>query len=221
MSALRVLHVDDEPDIREVVELALGLDPELSIKSCGSGHDGLDTATAWSPDLILLDVMMPVMDGPTTLANLRRQPKTAAIPVVFMTARAQARELDHFVSLGAQGVIAKPFDPMTLAASVRNYAGGVEVGIANRRANFIKRARVHAEALLEHRAALGGADANAALDRIRTVAHTIAGTGGIFGLTMMSAAAAKLETAAIDRLEGKDADVEPALDALVARIQEA
>ena len=93
MTAVRVLHVDDEPDIREVVELSLGLDPDLTVRSCGSGGDALAAAAAWSPDLILLDVMMPLMDGPTTLSRLRQSPNTAAIPVVFMTARAQPREL--------------------------------------------------------------------------------------------------------------------------------
>jgi CheY-like chemotaxis protein/HPt (histidine-containing phosphotransfer) domain-containing protein len=220
MSALRVLHVDDEPDIREVVELALGLDPEMSVRSCGSGQDGLTAANEWTPDLILLDVMMPVMDGPATLANLRGQPETAGIPVVFMTARAQPRELEHFVSLGAEGVIAKPFDPMTLAASVRNYAGGVEASIAGRRENFIKRARANAEQLVEHRLALGDPEAAAAaLGRIRTLAHSIAGGAGIFGLAEMSGDASVLETAAIERIEGKAADVEAALDALVARIE--
>ena len=80
----------------------------------------LAAAAKWRPDLILLDVMMPVMDGPATLRRLRENPQTADIPVVFMTARAQTRELDHFKSLGAAGVIVKPFDPMTLAASLRS-----------------------------------------------------------------------------------------------------
>jgi CheY-like chemotaxis protein len=220
MSALRVLHVDDEPDIREVVELALGLDPEVTVRSCGSGRDGLETAAEWSPDLILLDVMMPGMDGPTTLFNLRSRPATAGIPVVFMTARAQPRELEHFVSLGAEGVIAKPFDPMTLAASVRNYAGGVEASIAGWRKNFVKRAHANAEQLKEHRAALGEPEAAAAaLERIRHISHSIAGGAGIFGLAAMSADASVLESAAIDRIEGKAGDVEAALDALVARIE--
>jgi CheY-like chemotaxis protein len=79
------------------------------------------TAAEWSPSLILLDVMMPLMDGPTTLANLRKNPRTAHIPVVFLTARTQAGEIEQYISLGAQGVLSKPFDPMTLAASVRSY----------------------------------------------------------------------------------------------------
>src|SRR6185312_14375836 len=154
MTALRVLHVDDEPDIREVVQLSLSLDPEFTVRSCPSGRDGLDAANEWSPDLILLDVMMPAMDGPATLAHLRQSPKTAGIPVVFMTARAQPRELEHFVSLGAEGVIAKPFDAMTLAASVRNYVGGLASGIAARRVSFLERARENAKALALARAAL-------------------------------------------------------------------
>lgn len=128
MMQIRVLHVDDEPDIREVVELAFGLDPSFETKSCASGAEALALSVAWAPDLILLDVMMPVMDGPGTLERLKENPLTSAIPVIFMTARAQTRELDHFRSLGAIGVIAKPFDPMTLAAAVgdqlRNSAGG-------------------------------------------------------------------------------------------------
>jgi CheY-like chemotaxis protein len=124
MSALRVLHVDDEPDIRELVEISLGLDPDLHVKSCASGNDALAAAAEWSPDVILMDVMMPVMDGPQTLGRLRERANTAGIPVIFMTARAQMRELAHFLSLGAAGVIPKPFDPMTLADAVRRYSQG-------------------------------------------------------------------------------------------------
>jgi two-component system OmpR family response regulator len=128
MTTLRVLHVDDEPDIREVVEISLGLDPDFETRSCASGREALAVSADWSPDLILLDVMMPVMDGPATLARLRDNVRTAAIPVVFMTARAQTREIDLFRSLGAIGVIPKPFDPMTLAASVRTYMRQANAG---------------------------------------------------------------------------------------------
>ncbi len=120
MSSLRVLHIDDEPDIRAVVALSLALDSEFEVRSCASGKDGLAAAAECQLDIILLDVMMPVMDGPETLRHLRENPKTADIPVVFVTACAQTREVEHFKSLGAAGVIAKPFDPMTFAASVRN-----------------------------------------------------------------------------------------------------
>jgi CheY-like chemotaxis protein len=121
MNAYRLLHVEDEPDIREVVEMSLALDPAIVLKSCASGADALVAAAAWEPDIILMDVMMPVMDGAETLTHLRDDARTAKIPVVFMTARAQAREIEHFLSLGAAGVIPKPFDPMTLASAVRAF----------------------------------------------------------------------------------------------------
>jgi CheY-like chemotaxis protein len=121
MTDIRILLVDDEPDIREVVDVSLGLDRDFATRACASGADALATAAEWSPSLILLDVMMPVMDGPTTLAKLRNNPRTAHIPVVFLTARTQADEVEQYISLGAQGVLSKPFDPMTLAASVRSY----------------------------------------------------------------------------------------------------
>jgi len=121
MSQFRVLHVDDDPDIREVVEFSLGLDPDLVVQSCASGEEALSIAGDWKPDVVLLDMMMPVMDGAATLARLRENPRTADIRVVFMTARAQSRELDLFRSLGAVGVIAKPFDPMTLATTLRSF----------------------------------------------------------------------------------------------------
>lgn len=121
MNSYRLLHVEDEPDIREVVEISLSLDAGIILMSCASGADALVTAADWEPDVILMDVMMPEMDGPQTLTHLRENVRTANIPVVFMTARAQSREVERFLALGAAGVIAKPFDPMTLAAAVRAY----------------------------------------------------------------------------------------------------
>ncbi len=121
MSAIRILHVDDEPDIREIVDMSLGLNPDFEVRACSSGAEAIAAAAEWSPFLILLDVMMPGMDGPTTLTQLRKNPQTSAIPVVFMTARAQTKEAEHFIELGAQGVISKPFDPMTLAVQVQNH----------------------------------------------------------------------------------------------------
>ncbi len=121
MSQIRILHVDDEPDIREIVDASLSLNPDFQVRACASGVDALVTAADWSPELILLDVMMPKMDGPTTLAELRKDPRTSGIPVLFMTARAQKREIEQFIAMGAQGVISKPFDPMTLAHEVGSH----------------------------------------------------------------------------------------------------
>ncbi len=121
MSACRILHVEDEPDIRDVVQLSLALDPQIEVKSYSSAAEALAAAADWRPHGILTDVVMPEMDGPQLLQRLRGNARTARIPVIFMTARAQTDEVEHFLSLGAAGVIAKPFDPMTLAAAVRAY----------------------------------------------------------------------------------------------------
>jgi two-component system, OmpR family, response regulator len=136
MAPVSVLYVDDEPDIREVVAMSLSLDPAFAVRSCASGGEAIAATADWSPDLILLDVMMPEMDGPMTLARLRERPRTAKVPVVFMTARAQASEHDRLLALGAAGVIAKPFDPMTLAAKVRGYAPAGETPIETPRGTF-------------------------------------------------------------------------------------
>jgi CheY-like chemotaxis protein len=118
---IRILYVDDEPDIREVAEMALSLDPEFTVRTAASGTEALVTAAQWAPSLILLDVMMPGMDGPQVLSRLREQPETAGIPVVFVTARAQRTEIQNFATLDAMGVIAKPFDPINLPAQVRAF----------------------------------------------------------------------------------------------------
>jgi CheY-like chemotaxis protein len=116
---LKVLYVDDEADIREVAMLALELDPDIEVRSEASGMAGLLTAANWRPDAILLDVMMPLVDGPTTLVLLMNNHNTRSIPVIFVTARAQSKEIEEFIRLGAREVITKPFDPMTFAAEVR------------------------------------------------------------------------------------------------------
>ncbi|WP_295760793.1 response regulator [Undibacterium sp.] len=115
-----ILYVEDDLDIQAVAQIALEIVGGLSLKTCSSGAEALATANAgFVPDLLLLDVMMPNMDGPTTLAELRKLPATANTPVIFMTAKVQSAELDFYTSLGAIGVIAKPFDPMELSSQVR------------------------------------------------------------------------------------------------------
>ena len=118
MSRRTVLLIDDEPDIREVVELSLGSVSGWEVLTASSGADGVELASAQRPDVILLDVMMPGLDGPATLDVLRGRDETRAIPVLFMTAKAQAGELTRYASLGVAGVIPKPFDPMTLSDRV-------------------------------------------------------------------------------------------------------
>lgn len=115
----RILHVDDEPDIREIAVVTLTALGGFTVETCGSGPAAIEKATSFAPDLILLDVMMPGMDGPATLEILRKSSETAGIPVIFMTAKVQSHEVRHYIELGAAGVITKPFDPMTLCDQIR------------------------------------------------------------------------------------------------------
>jgi two-component system OmpR family response regulator len=115
----RILHVEDEPDIREIARISLQEVGGFEVEQASSGQEALRMAPEFVPDLILLDVMMPGMDGPTTFQALRKLPATARVPVIFMTAKVQSHEVERYKALGALGVIPKPFDPMTLADQVR------------------------------------------------------------------------------------------------------
>src|SRR5882724_4173540 len=110
----RILYTDDEPDIREVAKVSLELVGGFTLCLCASGEEAVRMAPGFSPDLILLDVMMPGMDGPRTLAHLRTLGALATTPVIFMTAKAQSTEQKRYRELGAIDVIAKPFQPMQL-----------------------------------------------------------------------------------------------------------
>ncbi len=114
----RVLYVDDDPDVREIAGMALRLNQNIQVETCESGEQALAVLPRLMPDLVVLDVMMPGLDGPTTLARIRANPLYAHIPVAFMTAKALPREVERFMELGAIGVIGKPFDPMRLAEQV-------------------------------------------------------------------------------------------------------
>ncbi|MDP2035498.1 MAG: response regulator [Polaromonas sp.] len=114
----RILYVEDEPDIRMVAQMALEAVGGFTVIACASGSEALAAAPTASADLLLLDVMMPGMDGPSTLKALRDLPATAQTPVIFMTAKVQAAEVAQYMALGALDVIHKPFDPMELAAQI-------------------------------------------------------------------------------------------------------
>jgi two-component system, OmpR family, response regulator len=113
-----ILYVDDEADIREIVQLSLSLAEGVEVHTAESGAQALQLMPTLRPDLVLLDVMMPSLDGPGTLRRMREEPVTANTPVVFMTAKAMPQEIARFIELGAIAVIAKPFDPMQLSARV-------------------------------------------------------------------------------------------------------
>ncbi|MBK7003860.1 MAG: response regulator [Burkholderiales bacterium] len=119
MTLQRILYVEDEPLVQTIAKVALVKVGGFNLRICDSGAQALQEVKAFAPQLILLDVVMPGMDGPATLVQLRQDPDTAAIPVVFLTANTDPKEIAHYRSLGAVDVIAKPYNPMTLAEQVR------------------------------------------------------------------------------------------------------
>ena len=122
----RVLLVEDHAHIRAIVKVALEKLGGLTVCACASGADALKTVGDFCPQLILLDVMMPGMDGPTLLGHLRERPDTAQIPIVFLTARTTAQEIKSLRDSGALDVIPKPFDPITLHVIVKSIWAGLE-----------------------------------------------------------------------------------------------
>jgi CheY-like chemotaxis protein len=120
MNPLDILHVDDDESIRELTELSFVLTGDGVVRSAASGAAALELlSTDYRPDVILLDVMMPALDGPGLLTLIRALEVHAGTPVIFMTAQAQDAETQRLIDLGAAGVIIKPFDPLTLSGAVR------------------------------------------------------------------------------------------------------
>lgn len=114
-----ILLVEDDADIREVAELALTHAGDLEVVTCARGTEAREAVERVEPDLVLLDVMMPEVDGVEVFRQLQNDPETASIPVVFLTARAQPDEVDEYRQLGVLDVIVKPFDPTELPERVR------------------------------------------------------------------------------------------------------
>ena len=119
----RILIIDDEDDIREVAALSLETVAGWEVAMASSGAQGLVRAAEYRPDAILLDVMMPGMDGPSTFRELRKNPATSTIPVLFLTAKVQSNDQRRFADLGVQAVLFKPFDPMTLPTQIAGILG--------------------------------------------------------------------------------------------------
>jgi CheY-like chemotaxis protein len=118
-----VLIIDDEDDIREVASLSLEATAGWTIYTASSGREGIATAIRQRPDAILMDVMMPEMDGPTTFKQMQQTPELHGIPVVLLTAKVQGVDQRRFAGLGVAAVLFKPFDPLTLAAQISEVLG--------------------------------------------------------------------------------------------------
>ena len=120
---MKILIIDDEEDIRAIASMSLGILGGIDVVEAEGGEDGISKAASEKPDAILLDMMMPGLDGPATLAKLQENEKTKTIPVIFLTARAMTSEMERLKQLGAKGVITKPFDPTALTGQVKSILG--------------------------------------------------------------------------------------------------
>ena len=228
----QILLVDDEADIRRIGQFSLTAIGKLRVITAASGAEALEIAARELPDAILLDVMMPGLDGPDVLIRLRESEATRAIPVIFMTAKVQRSEVERYLQLGARGVINKPFDPMTLPRRVRDILmegspapAPISAPVLDRSALSQLRALETASGsalvneLLEMfaaqtpprlerlRAALAGGDVLA----LENESHALRGNSGALGLLRLHEACGELEQAAHDRRDG-------VLPALVAQV---
>ncbi len=204
-----VLYVDDDPDICEVVRSSLCLLSGYDVRTADSGERAIELAAELLPDLILMDVMMPGLDGPSTLKRMRANEALAEIPVVFLTAKVLPAEVAHFLNLGAIGVIRKPFDPLKLGAELFNlwkkiYAperkspkgrgapAEVQEKVQSLTDDFLRRTSAEVAALREliERARLGD---RTVLKDIQVVAHSINGAGAMFGFPEVSASGRAIE----------------------------
>jgi diguanylate cyclase (GGDEF)-like protein len=230
-----LVYADDEPDLRVIVQIALNLAQGLTVQTAESGEQALQLARELQPDLLLLDVMMPGLDGPATLQRLRADPAIARIPVIFVTAKATPENVARFRALGASAVIAKPFDPMQLAAQVLSLwqtiapqpqrvsnidAGQVRLReqVARLAEKFLERTKLQAVTLGQLSASVQAGDSSG-LSSMHEIAHKIHGGGATFNFPAVSACAGEIEWLSQNLLASKPA-IEPGSDAqLHSRLQ--
>ncbi len=206
----RVLVVDDEPDILTVIRITLRARGGFEVEVCQSGAEALGAARRFAPDLILLDVMMPGTDGPATLEALRADRKTAAIPVVFLTAKAMPQERARYLEMGAVAVIEKPFDQRTLADELeqilRRTSGSASQEGSRELAALLDRYTEALPAKLGEIRELwarveSAADAEAARALTLRV-HSLAGAAATYGYPLLSDVARQLEHAIAEGTAG-------------------
>jgi CheY-like chemotaxis protein len=219
VKSFRILHIDDDPLMRDVVELALGFESEFVVMKCESGDAALAAVSGWEPELIILDVLMPGMDGSALLTHLRKNPGTAKIPVIFITARCSPAERERLMALGAVAVIAKPFYPSKLAETVRRHM--LSIKLASAGYDFAQRLRSDAATLATFRQGLRNSpNLPFVPEELQSIVHKLAGAAGVFNFQSVSTMAASLEDAIIERRAGHGipGTVEANLDALLASI---
>ena len=201
----RILVVDDEPDILAVTRMTLRARGDFEVEVCACGQDALELAPRFAPDLILLDVMMPGIDGPMTLKALQEDPRTSSTPVVFMTAKVMPQETARYLSLGAVAVIAKPFDQRTLVDEIEVIWGGqvstrsawapnpeMEALLESYAAALPAKVREIARAWRTVEDAKGKAEL---AQEVHSLVHRLAGTAATYGYSTVGQAASQLEEA--------------------------
>lgn len=196
----RVMVVDDDPDAAAVMSLALTRLMGATVQVCTASRDALECARSFRPDLVLLDVMMPEMDGPAVLAALRGDESTASVPVIFVSAGADRPDAPRYRDLGAAGVIPKPFDPARLPHVIREICRGSSGEDPPAEPFDALRSRYVAQlpGTLGTMATLadglvGGGWQRATVESLVNLAHRVAGSAGLYGLDAVSRAAAILE----------------------------
>jgi CheY-like chemotaxis protein len=219
-----VLYVDDDPEICEVVKATLSLIVGLSVHTAGSGERAIDLAYVLRPDLVLLDVMMPGLDGPCTLKRMRGHALLADIPVIFLTAKVRPAEVAHLLQLGALGVIGKPFEPLKLCDDVfslwnrsaledpikRVHAAesAVQAQVSSLTDSFLGRTKgdvLRLRAIIER----VRHEDRSVLERVQRIAHSIHGAGAMFGFPDVSVAGGVIEQLAEDAMTTPAAPCSP------------
>jgi len=214
---MRVLVTDDDADSRELVRLTLALH-KIQVVEAAGGTECLKVAQEARPDAILLDVMMPSMDGPTTLTALRANPATASIPVIFLTASAMPSEIERLKKMGARAVVAKPFDPFALPAAVRELLGtptplppsaapsarSGSDGLDELRAQFVRRSQARIEMAARTLGLLRETPEDRQhLQDLMRFFHSLAGVGTSFGFPQVTALAKEGELECLAILHGE------------------
>jgi two-component system, OmpR family, response regulator len=226
----RILLVEDDPDIQTITSLALGTFGGYEVRVCGSAADAIEGAAAFAPDLLLMDVMMPGIDGIETLRALRQIPETADTPVVFLTARVQPSDVARYQELGSLGLIRKPFEPMALVETIGQIWSRHTARSAQSRRRLQELQRAY-RADLPQKIRLIADDAAALragvwepgrLQALHDQIHRLAGSAAVYGLDEVSRAAAALELWTMAALASGDLENRPDdLDALLGALDRA
>jgi CheY-like chemotaxis protein len=201
MKIAKVMIVDDDDDVRAVTALAASKIGGWDVVSVASGEAAIEQSRGERPDVILLDVMMPSMDGPATMARLREDPVTADTPIIFLTAKVQQHEVVAYLALGAQGVIRKPFDVTQLPSEIQRIVDSnapAEHAFEDELAAMRERVRPKLQRDLRQLDARARNACDAAADTVeveaaRELAHRLMGTSGSFGFDGCSNALARIE----------------------------